>query len=155
MMRSRLRTASRLLGGDTLRGLRHGRERAVASLGLVLDGAGALDVGARHFGAAMLEAFRHVDLDAMRHARDGILDGLHVADQDARNFEPRLAAALVESPLDRREDRIVHLRDDQAEDMEDGPLRRILAGEDAEERFALLRGGTLVEDRLDGAVPLV
>src|SRR5687768_16571779 len=108
MMRSRLRTASRLLRGDTLRGLRNGRERAVASLGLVLDGAGALDVGARHFGAAMLEAFRHVDLDAMRRSGDRILDGLHVADQDAGDFESRLAAALVESPLDRREDRIVH-----------------------------------------------
>src|SRR5207249_3453387 len=75
--------------------------------------------------------------------------------EDARDRYLGAAPGHVEAEMDRREDRLQHLRDDQREDVEQRAFRRVLAGQDAEQRRALVRGGALVDDRLDGAVAFV
>src|SRR6476646_7091062 len=67
---------TRALRRDALRRLGHGGERAVSLSYVELDTAGAADIRAGYFGHAMLEAFRHRDLDAMRRAGDRVLDRL-------------------------------------------------------------------------------
>src|SRR5439155_24531194 len=103
-------------------------------------------------GTAMLEALGHDDLDAMLGAGDGIADGLELGHQRALRRDVRAALCQVEGELDRREDRIMHVRHDEREDVEDRTWLRVLAGENAEQSLPLLRGCSLVHDRLDLAV---
>src|SRR5260370_33657717 len=53
------------------------------------------------------------------------------------------------------EDRVEHFGDDEAEDVEERALRRVLAREDLEQGVALLRRGLLVNDSLNRAVAFV
>jgi hypothetical protein len=75
--------------------------------------------------------------------------------QDTREGEASRPVVLVERELDRREDGIVHLADDQAEDVEERAFRRVFAGHDVEERLALLCAGPFLDDGLGLAVALV
>src|SRR5438105_2293042 len=113
MTRSRVNMLSKVLGDNALRRLRDGGERAVAALGVELDRTCALDVGGCNLGAAVLKALRHHDLDAVRRAGHRVLDRLDVGDEYPRYLQLRLAAVLVEGPVDLREHRVVRLRHDQ------------------------------------------
>src|SRR6266853_1678616 len=68
---------------------------------------------------------------------------------------PRRTAVHVKLEVDRGEDRVEHFGDDQAEDVEERALRRVLAREDLEQGVALLRRGLLVNDSLNRAVAFV
>src|SRR5258708_2822508 len=75
--------------------------------------------------------------------------------EDSRDRHPRRTAVHVKLEVDRGEDRLEHFGDDQAENVEERALRRVLAREDLEQGVALLRRGPLVNDRLNRAVAFV
>ena len=103
----------------------------------------------------MLEAFGHHDADAMGRTRDRVLDRLDIGFKNALRDEPRHPSVLVEGELERCKDRIVDRGHDQAEDVKQRALRRMLAGHDIEQRLALLGRGALVDDGLHLAVALM
>ncbi|SUS07780.1 hypothetical protein DF3PB_50050 [uncultured Defluviicoccus sp.] len=131
------------------------RQGAVGALGRKLDRAGTVDVRCRDLALDVLEALRHHDLDPVWCSGHRVLDGLDIGFEHAGDAETGRPGILVERERHRSEDRIVHLGDDQAEDMKQRAFRRILPRHDLEEGLALPGAGPLVDDGLHLAIPFV
>jgi hypothetical protein len=85
------------------------------------DNTRSLDPGAGDLSLAILEAFGYLDPDAMRLLGHRIADRLRCRLQDARYRNARRTAVEIESEVNRQELGLIHGRDDQAEDVEEGP----------------------------------
>src|SRR5579864_5509838 len=91
----------------------------------------------------------------MRRAGDRIPDGLDVRFEYTGDDETRGPGRLVEFERDGTEDRIVHLADDEAEDLEQRSFGRVRSRKDVEQGLALRGRRALVDDWLRFAVAFV
>src|SRR5438445_7339528 len=103
------------------------------------DSAGARDAGARDLGFVVLESLGHDHLNAMLRSGHRVADWLGFRLEDTWDRHPRRTAVHVKLEVDRGEDRVEHFGDDEAENVEERSLRRVLARED------LVIGGAILD----------
>jgi hypothetical protein len=101
----------------------------------------------------VLEALRNLDDDPVGVRWVDRAQGLGGGLEDVAGLEAAGAAIDVELELDRGEDRLLHVRTDGREDLEQRAAG--VSADDREQRLPLLLVGGLVDDRHDVAVALV
>src|SRR6266481_3566837 len=127
-------------------------QRTVATLRFELDGTRAFDVRGCNFAFDVLEPFRHHNPNSVRRSCDRVFYGLDVGFKHSRDAELSVPGFFIKFEGDGREDRVVHLRHNQRNDMEKRTFRGVLPRHNFEQCFPLLRSSAFVDDRLQLAV---